>query len=106
MSITLTEVRAVRIICDEILKDELLQQLTHLGATGYTWWHSNGSSTHPTSGYLSELRRVYIEVWCNLEVGEKFLTHCNSSQFRNANMVVGVTSLSVSEEMAAKIIKK
>ena len=33
-----TEIRAVRIICDSVLKDRVLTELRDLGATGLTWW--------------------------------------------------------------------
>ena len=107
MSSTLTEVRAVRIVCDELLKNGLLEHITHLGATGYSWWQAHGKGEHPTdTGFLSELRRVYIEVWCSLEVAEKILTYCHSSRFRDIGIAVGVTPLLVSEDDAARFTKQ
>ncbi len=107
MSITLTEVRAVRIVCDERLKTRLFEHITRVGATGYSWWQAHGKGEHPTdTGFLSELRRVYIEVWCNPEVAEKILTYCDSSQFHDIGMAAGITSLSVFEDDAGKFTKR
>ncbi len=107
MAITLTEVRAVRIVCDDYLKVRLLEQLTQMGATGHTWWPAHGQGEHPTeTGFLNEQRRVYIEVWCNLEVAEKILTYCLGNEFRSVGMAVGVASLFVSADAAAKFSKQ
>ena len=72
MSATLTELRAVRIACDVFLKDELLKQIKHLGPSGYTWWEAQGTCPPQADcGFVGELPRVIIEVWCSLEVAEK-----------------------------------
>jgi len=107
MADKLTEVRAVRVICDDFLRKSLLEQLARLGATGYTWWQAHGKGEHATdSGILSELRRVYIEVWCNSEAAERIVNHCNSPQFHDSGMAVGVTSLFIPEHEAAKFTRK
>jgi hypothetical protein len=106
MLIALTEVRAVRIVCDDYLKARLLEHLTQMGATGYTWWSAHGQGDHPTeTGFLKEQRRVYIEAWCNLEVAEKILTYCLGNEFRSVGMAVGVTSLLVPADDAAQTLK-
>jgi hypothetical protein len=102
MSITLKEVRAVRIFCDEVLKSRLLEQIAHLGATGYSWWQTHGKGEHPNdTSFLSEFGRVCIEVWCNHEVAEKIVMYCHSSRFSDIGMAVGVTSLLVPADDAA-----
>ncbi len=107
MSVTLREVRAVRIICDDFLRNNFLEHLGRLGATGYTWWQAHGKGEHPTdSGFLSELRRVYIEVWCNSEVAEQILSHCQSPQFHHSGMAVGISTLFIPDDEAAKFTKK
>ena len=103
MSATLREVQAVRIICDIVLKDDLLEHLTTLGTTGWTWWPAQGKGKHPTeAGLFHELQRMCVEVWCSAEVAEKILAYCNSSHFQSIGMAVGVAPLYVSQEQAAQ----
>jgi hypothetical protein len=107
MCVTLREVRAVRIVCDDFLRKNLLEQLSRFGATGYTWWQAHRKGEHPTdSGILSELRRICVEIWCSQEVADKILSHCQSNQFRHSGMAVGVTSLLIPEDEAAKFTAK
>ena len=106
MSSKLTEVNAVRIICDVVLKDDLLVQLKKLGATGWTWWLAHGKGNHPTEpGLFFDLQRMYVEVWCSADVAEKIMAYCNSSHFAGIGMSVGVSPLFVSAEQAAALHK-
>jgi hypothetical protein len=106
MSGTLTEVRAVRIICDAILKDGLLTHLHQLGATGWTWWLAHGKGEHPTdAGFFNEIRQMYVEVWCHTEVAEKIIDYCTSTHFTDIGMSVGVSPLFVSAKQAAALTK-
>jgi hypothetical protein len=101
---TYAEVRAVRIICDEILKDNLLKRLHDLGATGWTWWLAHGKGAHPTdAGLFNELRQIYVEVWCTSPVAEKIFEYCNSSHFEGIGMSVAISPLLVSSEQAAAL---
>jgi hypothetical protein len=100
------EVQAVRIICDIVLKDDLLAHLKSLGATGWTWWMAHGKGEHSTEpGVFGELQRMYIEVWCTAAVAEKIFAYCNSSHFRSIGMSVGISPLFVSKETAAHLAK-
>jgi hypothetical protein len=106
MPATHKEVQAVRIICDIVLKDDLLAHLKKLGATGWTWWLAHGRGEHPTEpGLFSDLQRMYVEVWCTAEVGEKIFAYCNSSHFEGIGMSVGLSPLFVSKEQAADLAK-
>jgi hypothetical protein len=97
----LTEVRAVRIICDSVLKDDLLQHLHDLGATGWTWWRAHGKGEHTTDdGLFNESPQMYLEVWCQTAVAEKIMKYCNSSHFTHIGMAAGVTPLYVSAAQA------
>jgi hypothetical protein len=103
MSATRKEIQAVRIICDIVLKDDLLVHLTELGATGWTWWPAYGKGEHPTeAGLFRDLQSMYVEVWCHAEVAERILAYCNSSHFTGIGMAVGVSPLLVSKEQAAR----
>ena len=107
MSVKFAEVRSVRIICDGQLKNRILDQLPKLGAAGYTWWEAHGKGEHETiSDLYSGLDRVYIEVWCCLEVAEKILGYCLGPQFRGVGMTVGVDTLLVAESEAGKFAAK
>jgi hypothetical protein len=106
MSATPQEIQAVRIICDMVLKDDLLSCLTRLGAAGWTWWPAYGKGEHPTAaGLFLDLQSMYVEVWCNAEVAERILAYCNSSHFTGISMAVGVAPLLVSKEHAARFAK-
>ena len=106
MSATLTEVQAVRIICDIVLKDDLLAKLIQLGATGWTWWPAHGKGEHPTeAGLFRDLQSMCVEVWCTAEVAKHILAYCNSSHFAGIGMSVGITPLLVSKEQAARFAK-
>ncbi len=96
MSIEYTEVRAVRIICDSVLKDRVLEHLLHLGASGYTWWNVHGKGEHesPVDVYSGSLG-VYVEVWCDRDVAEKIVAYCESQQFRRIGMIVALEPLLV-----------
>ena len=106
MSEKLTEVRAVRIVCDSVLKEGLLKHLHQLGATGWTWWLAHGKGEHPTdAGFFNELPQMYVEVWCHHDVAEKIMDYCNSRQFAGIGMAVGISSLHVSPEQARALRK-
>jgi hypothetical protein len=99
-----TEVRAVRIICDSVLKDNLLERLHELGATGWTWWLAHGKGKHPTDVELfTEVKQIYVEVWCTSAVAEKIFAYCNSSHFEGIGMSVAISPLLVSNEQAAAL---
>jgi hypothetical protein len=103
MTAKLCEVQLVRIICDIVLKDDLLVHLKKLGATGWTWWMANGKGEHPTEpGIFSDLQLMCIEVWCTNETSQKIFAYCNSSHFADIGMTVGVSPVFVSKEQAAK----
>lgn len=85
----------------------MFAHLTQFGATGYSWWHVHGKGEHPTgTGFFNEWLRAYIEVWCTVEVAEKILEYCQSSQFDARGMTVGVTPLFVSAAEAAKYTRR
>ncbi len=106
MPTKLTEVQAVRIICDSILKDGLLKHLGELGATGWTWWLAHGRGEHPTdAGFCTEVPQMYVEIWCHSDVAKKIVDYCNSSHFAGIGMSVGVSALFVSPEQAAALHK-
>jgi hypothetical protein len=104
MPAKMTEVQAVRIICDSILKDDLLKRLQELGATGWTCWMAQGRGEYPTdAGLFNELSRMYVEVWCHSDVAKKIVDYCNSSHFAGIGMSVGVSPLLVSSTQAAAL---
>jgi nitrogen regulatory protein PII len=116
MAVKLVEVRAVRIICDPVLKDGVLKQLADFGAAGFTWWDAHGKG-HPEtvpdvqtiSGFHQSFgaeNRVCIEAWCNLEVADMIVAYSQGSQFRGIGMIVGISPLLIHEDEAAKFAKK
>ena len=101
MSVPLTQVSAVRIVCDEVLKFRVQQHLSQFGATGYTYWEVHGRGER-----LGDRRGIYIEVWCNSDMAQTIVSYCRSSEFQNAGMSVGVMPLWVSADEAAKFTRQ
>ena len=116
MEVSFAEIRSVRIICDPVLKDRVVKQLTDFGAAGFTWWDAHGKGHRETvpdvqtiSGWHQSLggeNRVYIEVWCNLQVAEQIITFCQGTQFRGIGMIAGLGPLWIHEDEAAKFAEK
>ena len=116
MAVSFAEIHSVRIFCDPVLKDRVLQQLTDFGAAGFTWWDAHGKGHRETvpdvqtiSGWQRSLggeNRVCIEVWCNFQVAEQIIAFCQGNQFRGIGMIVGLGPLLIDEDEAAKFAEK
>ena len=103
MSVQFSEVRAVRIMCDGVLKNRILDQLIKFGANGYTWWQAHGKGQHETiADVYTGLDRIYIEVWCDADVAENIVAYCQGSQFRGVGMTCGMEALQIHQDEAAK----
>jgi len=112
MTAQYAEIRAVRIICDTVLKDGLLKELRALGATGVTWWAAHGEGTVTEIETVAAwnrastgLSRIYIEVWCHASVADKIVAYCQGSRFEGIGMIVGLEALLVHKDEAAKLHK-
>jgi nitrogen regulatory protein PII len=106
------EIRAVRIICDSVLKDRVLTELHALGATGFTWWEVHGEGTVTEIGTMGVLHRpnvglsrIYFEVWCHSTVADKIVAYCQGTRFEGIGMIVGLEPLLVHKDEAAKLNK-
>ena len=104
------EIRAVRIICDSVLKDGLLKELRALGVTGVTWWavHGEGTVTEIESVAAwnrasTGLSRIYIEVWCHSSIADKIVAYCQGTRFEGIGMIVGLEPLLVHKDETAKL---
>jgi nitrogen regulatory protein PII len=112
MSDPFVEVRSVRIVCDPVLKDGVLEQLKELDAPGFTWWEAQGKGHRETvpdvqtaAGWhrgLGSEKRVCIEVWCSRSIAEKILAYCQGSQFRGIGMIAGVEPFWIHRDELAK----
>ena len=104
----LVEVRAVRVICDTILKDRVLTELNALGATGFTAWPAYGEGTVLDPGWPSAFaapNRIYVEVWCKRSVAERILEYCEGSKFEGIGMIAGIQPLWIHEREAANLLE-
>jgi hypothetical protein len=104
MNAQLVEGRAVRIICDVVLKNRVLNELNSLGATGYTAWPAYGEGTAPEPSWIESFsipNRVYVEVWCKPAVADKIVEYCESTRFEEIGMIAGVHPLWIHESEAA-----
>ena len=102
----LIEVRAVRIICDSILKDRVLKELDTLGASGYTAWPAYGEGTVAEAGWPNSFtapNRICVEVWCRPSLAEKIVDYCQGSRFEGIGMIVGLQPLWIHEHEAANL---
>jgi hypothetical protein len=106
MKSQLVEIRAVRIICDNVLKDRVLNELNNLGATGFTVWPAYGEGTVAEPGWPSTFtapNRICVEVWCKQSVAERIVEYCEGSKFEGIGMIVGVQPLWIDESEAANL---
>ena len=110
MTAQYAEIRAVRIICDTVLKDGVLKQLRALGATGVTWWDAHGEGTVTEIESVAAwnrastgLSRIYIEVWCHSSIADKIVAYCQGTRFEGIGMIVGLEPLLVHKDEAAKL---
>jgi hypothetical protein len=112
----MTEVRSVRIICDPVLRDGVLKQISDFGVTGFTWWEAHGKGHRETVPDVETMagwnrsfggeKRTYIEVWCPPQIAEKIVVFCQGSQFRGIGMIVGLGPLLVHEDESVKFAVK
>jgi hypothetical protein len=97
------EVKAVRIICDGVLKNSILEKVMQFGAGGYTWWEAHGKGRKENINSIWHgLDRLYIEIWCSQEVCDRIVQYYESDQFRNHGVTVGVETLLVKESELSK----
>lgn len=101
-----SEIQTVRIICGASLKDQMLDAVNELGATGYTFWpcHGKGRKEIMPNPY-SGADRIYIEVWCSLETADKIMNYCQRAEFRSHGVTAGKEPLQVDKREAQKFIK-
>jgi hypothetical protein len=102
----LVEVRAVRIICDIVLRERVLKELDKLGASAHTAWPVHGHGTVQDIGWLETFAtptRIYVEVWCQTSVAEKIVDYCHSSKFEGIGMIAGVHPIWIHKDEAAKL---
>lgn len=91
-------IRCVRIICDGVLKNTVMDGVIQMGANGYTWWKCHGKGAHEHVDDIYEgLDRLYVEVWCEPSVAERIIDFCQSKQFDAYGMTVGAGLIEVSE---------
>ena len=102
----LIEIRAVRIICDVVLRERVLTELERLGASGHTAWPVYGQGTVHVTGWQDAFAspdRIYVEVWCRNALAEKIIEYCQSSKFDGIGMIAGVHPLWIHEDEAANL---
>jgi hypothetical protein len=102
----LVEIRSVRIICDSVLKDRVLNQLHTFGATGHTFWPAYGAGTVVETGWpeaFSHPNRIYVEVWCRPAVAGKIVEYCRGTAFEGIGMIAGVQPLWIHADEAANL---
>jgi hypothetical protein len=102
----LVEVRAVRIICDVVLRERVVKELDRLGAPGHTAWSAYGHGTVQDIGWpetFASPNRVFLEVWCRESVADQIVGYCQSSKFEGIGMIAGVHPIWIHEDEAAKL---
>ncbi len=76
-------VRRVVVIVDASLKDQLLEQFTALGATGYNFTACGGKGTHAITGNpFDSMKLVRIELLASHEVAAAILDYIHGVQFQ------------------------
>ena len=97
----LVEIMGVRIICNEYLKEKVIDGLYRLGVSGFTWWEARGKGQHSALEYLGG-SRLCVEVWCVEAMAEKVLAFVHElaveyeAQSRRQGVIAAVEKLLVS----------
>jgi hypothetical protein len=107
MGLPFVEFRAVRIVCDFILKDHVLKDVLELGASGYTWGRAEGAGEHDFDGHdFTGPERVWVEVWCDVPLMEKIVTHFHQEGFRKLALIIGVQPVFIHQRDAHRLLHK
>jgi nitrogen regulatory protein P-II 2 len=86
--------KLVTIVTEPVLKDQILEKVTALGATGYTYGDVTGSGSRGIRiGIGGE--NVKIEIVCPNNVAEAILTFISHHSFENYACIAWVADVSV-----------
>lgn len=85
----------VTIVAEHVLKDQILEQVLRLGATGYTCHGAQGSGSRGarSDGMLGD--NVQIEIVCPPPVAEAILTYVSHTFFENYACIAWITNVEV-----------
>jgi nitrogen regulatory protein P-II 2 len=83
----LTELFLVTIITERIFRDDIINDVKELGATGYTLTDTTGEGSRGVRASDWEGKNVKIEVVVNKEVGDKIIDIVAEKYFENYSVI-------------------
>lgn len=91
----LTELFLVTIITERIFRDEILEKVKELGATGYTLIDATGEGSRGVRASDWEGKNVKIEVVASKEVGNSIIDFIADVYFENYSVIAYAYPVSV-----------
>lgn len=86
----------VTIIAESILESMLVDDLTRLGARGYTLIEARGSGSRGVrSADWDQNQNIQIEIICDEHVASAIVDHCQKKYYANYAMVVYMSDVRV-----------
>ena len=91
----LTELFLVTIITERIFRDDIIDQVKSLGASGYTLSDTTGAGSRGVRASDWEGKNVKIEVVVNKEVGDKIIDAIAKQYFENYSVIAYIHPVQV-----------
>ncbi len=91
----LTELNLVTIITERIFRDDIVEEIKSLGATGYTLSDTTGAGSRGVRASDWEGKNVKIEVLVNQEVSEKIINTVAEKYFEDYSVIAYVHPVQV-----------
>ena len=91
----LTELNLVTIITERIFRDDIVEEIKSLGATGYTLSDTTGAGSKGVRASDWEGKNVKIEVLVNQEVSDKIINAVAEKYFEDYSVIAYVHPVQV-----------
>ena len=91
----LTELNLVTIITERIFRDDIVEEIKSLGATGYTLSDTTGAGSKGVRASDWEGKNVKIEVLVNQEVSNKIINAVAEKYFEDYSVIAYVHPVQV-----------
>lgn len=83
----LTDLFLVSVITERIFRDDIIEEIKSLGATGYTLIDTTGAGSRGVRASDWEGKNVKIEVVANKEVSDKIMNTIAEKYFENYSVI-------------------
>jgi hypothetical protein len=86
--------KLVTIVAELVLKEQLLEKVLELGATGYSYWEASGFGSRGARKDISG-ENIMIETICPEAVASAILTYVSHHYFANYACIAWVSDVAV-----------